>query len=275
MASNSDLAKAARALSRADPVLRDVIKKVGPITLRPPGEPFPSLVRSIFYQQLAGPAAAAILRRFLALYGDGAFPAPQQVLETSDEQLRSAGLSRQKLGYLRDLSAKFADGTLSNEKLRSLPDDELEKALMSVKGIGRWTADMFLMNVLHRLDILAVDDLGLRKGAQQAFGLETTPTPKELLALGERWRPYRSLAALYLWRSLDGRPPRPPEKQAVGTPEGNHSRQGFCNERCIEGPAGPGSSGQGQDAQESGDGQGTTSATKRATLTPRRLPSPQ
>jgi len=218
VASNNDVAKATRALSRADPVLRDVIKKVGPITLRPPGEPFPSLVRSIFYQQLAGPAAAAILRRFLALYGDGAFPAPQQVLETSDERLRSVGLSRQKLGYLKDLSAKFADGTLSNEKLKTLPDEELEKALMSVKGIGRWTADMFLMNVLHRLDILAVDDLGLRKGAQQAFGLETTPTPKELLAIGERWRPYRSLAALYLWRSLDDRPPRPPEKQAGDTP---------------------------------------------------------
>lgn len=215
MASDSDVAKAARELSRADPVLRDVIRRVGPITPRPPGEPFPSLVRSIFFQQLAGPAAQAILRRFLALYGDGAFPTPRQVLATSDEQLRSAGLSRQKLGYLRDLAAKFVEGTLTDEKLRTLPDEDLEKAIMSVKGIGRWTADMFLMNVLHRLDILAVDDLGLRKGAQQAYGLATTPTPKELMAMGERWRPYRSVAALYLWRGLEERPPEQVQKSRV------------------------------------------------------------
>lgn len=218
MPTANEITTAARALAKADPVLAGIIKRVGPIALRPPSEPFPALVRSIFYQQLAGPAAAAILRRFLALYSDGAFPAPRQVLETSEERLRSAGLSRQKLGYLKDLSAKFADGTLSDAKLASLPDEELEKALMSVKGIGRWTADMFLMNVMHRLDILAVDDLGLRKGAQQAFGLETTPTPKDLMAMGERWRPYRSLAAIYLWRSLGDRPPRPPEKQAGDTP---------------------------------------------------------
>jgi 3-methyladenine DNA glycosylase/8-oxoguanine DNA glycosylase len=214
----NEIAKAARALSKADPVLAGIIKRVGPITFAPPREPFSALARSIFYQQLAGPAAAAIMGRFLALYPGVEFPAPQQVLATPEEKLRQAGVSRQKMGYLKDLSAKFADGTLSHEKLRVLPDEELERALMSVKGIGRWTADMFLMNSLHRLDILAVDDLGLRKGAQLAFGLAAMPTRTELAAMGERWRPYRSLAAIYLWRSLDDRPPRPPEKQAVVTP---------------------------------------------------------
>lgn len=218
MPTANDIAKAARALAKADPVLAGIIKRVGPVTLAPPREPFSALVRSIFYQQLAGPAAAAIMGRFLALYPGVEFPAPQQVLTTPEEKLRQAGVSRQKMGYLKDLSAKFADGALSHEKLRTLPDEELERALMSVKGIGRWTADMFLMNSLHRLDILAVDDLGLRKGAQLAFGLAAMPTRTELAAMGERWRPYRSLAAIYLWRSLGNRPPRPPEKRAGDTP---------------------------------------------------------
>jgi len=144
------------------------------------------------------------LRRFLALYPEAESPTPQAVLATSDDALRSAGISRQKAGYLKDLAARFADGTLSSPKLRAMPDEQLEAALIAVKGVGRWTADMFLIFTLHRLDVLPVGDLGLRKAVMRAYALSALPTPTELLALGERWRPYRSLATLYLWRGMEG-----------------------------------------------------------------------
>ena len=193
-----------RALSKKDPVLRAIIRRIGPIELRAPIDPFPALIRSIVFQQLAGKAASTILGRFLALYAkDGAFPTPKALLKTQPEKLRSVGLSRQKSSYLYDLAAKFADGTLSNEKLGAMPDEELEAALMSVKGIGRWTADMFLIFTLHRLDVLPVGDLGVRKAAQRAYKLADLPTPTQLAELGEQWRPYRSVASLYLWRSID------------------------------------------------------------------------
>ena len=196
------LTRETRALAKADPVLKTIIERVGPVELPEAREPFAGLARAIFYQQLAGSAAAAIMRKFLAFYPEGAFPSPEAVLATQDQDLRSAGLSRQKVSYLKDLAAKFQDGTLEDVKLRTLPEDELAAVLMSVKGIGRWTADMFLIFTLHRLDVLPVGDLGIRKGAQLAYGLPEMPAPKALLEMGERWRPYRSVAALYLWRSM-------------------------------------------------------------------------
>ncbi|MSQ33400.1 MAG: DNA-3-methyladenine glycosylase 2 family protein [Dehalococcoidia bacterium] len=202
-ATRRGFAAGARALAQADPVLADIIRRVGRVTPPPPREPFDALVRAILYQQLAGSAAAAILRRFQALYPEAEFPTPQALLATSDDALRSVGISRQKASYLKDLAARFADGTLSSSKLRSLPDDQLEAALTAVKGVGRWTADMFFIFTLHRLDVLPVGDLGLRKAVMGAYALSELPTPAELLALGERWRPYRSLATIYLWRDME------------------------------------------------------------------------
>ncbi len=195
-----------RALANADSVLKGIIERIGPLKWPEAREPFPALVRSIFYQQLAGSAASAIMSRFLALYPSDSFPSPHAVLETTDEMLRSVGLSRQKLSYVKDLSAKFEDGTLNADMLRTLPEDEVGAALMSVKGIGRWTVDMFLIFTLHRLDVFPVGDLGVRKGVQAAYGLEEMPAPKTLLEMSERWRPYCSVATLYFWKSIDASP---------------------------------------------------------------------
>lgn len=212
MAQQQTFAAAMSALAQADPVLKGIIERVGPIAWPAAREPFPALVRAILYQQLAGSAAAAIMGRFLALYPSDAFPAPDAVLATPDETLRSVGLSRQKMSYLKGLAAVFEDGRLRAETLRTLPEDEVAAALMSVKGIGRWTADMFLMFTLQRWDVLPAGDLGVRKGVQAAYGLPEAPAPKVLLEMGERWRPYRSVATLYFWRSIDARPPAPNEE---------------------------------------------------------------
>ena len=206
MAGQQAFAKGIRALAKADTVLKGIIERVGPLEWPEARDPFPALVRSIFYQQLAGSAAAAIMRKFLALYPSGSFPSPHAVLETPNEILHSVGLSRQKLSYVKDLSAKFEDGTLTAELLRKLPEDEVGAALMSVKGIGRWSADMFLIFALHRLDVLPVGDLGVRKGVQTAYGLAELPAPKTMLEMSERWHPYCSVATLYFWRSIDASP---------------------------------------------------------------------
>lgn len=202
MPSARTLAAGAKVLAGADPVLAEIIAQQGRVTFPEPREPFRALVEAIFNQQLAAPAAEAIARRFLALYPDRLFPAPRDVLKTTEEELRGAGVSRQKAGYLKDLAAKFSDGTLNEQLLLTAPDAELEKALISVKGVGRWTADIFLMFTLQRLDVLPVDDLALRKAVQQAYKLKQMPLPAEVGERGERWRPYRTLASLYLWRDL-------------------------------------------------------------------------
>ncbi len=206
MAGERAFASGVRALAKADPSLKGIIERIGPIAWPEAHEPFPALVRSIFNQQLAGSAAAAIMRKFLALYPSGGFPSPQAVQATPDEMLRSVGLSRQKVSYVKDLSSKFADGTLDAHTLRTLTEDEARAALMSVKGIGPWTVDMFLMFTLRRLDVFPAGDLGVRKGVQAAYGLVEMPTPKALLELADRWRPYRSVAAMYFWRITDSAP---------------------------------------------------------------------
>lgn len=189
-------------LRRADPVLREVIDRVGPF--EPAHEPdlWRSLVGSIISQQLSVRAAATIESRVAAL-GDGVgFPEPQRLLALPEETLRACGLSGAKTRYVKDLAGKWLDGTLQPERIAALPDEEVIAELTRVKGIGRWTAEMVLIFTLRRPDVLPVDDLGFRNAVQRAYGLPERPGAAELQRLGDAWRPYRSIATLYLWRSL-------------------------------------------------------------------------
>ncbi|MEP6618830.1 MAG: DNA-3-methyladenine glycosylase [bacterium] len=191
-------------LRRADPVLAELIKGVGACRLRTErkGTHYDALVRSIVFQQLSGKAAGTIHRRFCELY-PGKKPRAEHVLDTHDDQLRSAGLSRQKIGYLRDLSARVAEGSLPLAHLGRLADDAIIEHLVQVKGIGRWTVQMFLMFRLGRPDVLPELDLGVQNAIQQAYGLKARPTPKDVIRIGMPWRPYASVASWYLWRSLE------------------------------------------------------------------------
>ncbi len=174
--------------------------------MRPRGDPYRSLLRSVVYQQLAGAAATAIAGRLRRLFG-GRYPRPEVLLAARDADLRSAGLSRQKIASLRAVATAFADGTLSNRGLRRMSDDEVVEAVTQIKGIGEWTAHMILMFSLGSPDVLPVGDYGVRKGVQHLYGLPALPKRAELEALAERWRPYRSVAAWYLWRSAEVAPP--------------------------------------------------------------------
>ena len=161
-------------------------------------------MRAIVYQQLSGKAASTILRRVLDLYG-GRPPTPEALLATPDEPLRAAGLSRQKLGYLRDLAAKVASGEVPLDAVDELPDEEVIAALVKVKGIGRWSAQMFLMFRLGRPDVLPEVDLGIQNAIRRAYRKRKRPTPKDVLRIGAKWRPHATLACWYLWRSLEGK----------------------------------------------------------------------
>jgi DNA-3-methyladenine glycosylase II len=185
-----------------DPVVAHLVALAGPLTHRPrdANGPFGALVRAIVYQQLAGRAAQAIHGRVLATL-DGSLT-PETLTAVPDEALRGAGLSRAKLASLRDLSAKILDGTVDLSRSSRLGDDELIAALSAVRGIGRWTAEMYLMFELRRLDVWPVDDLGVRQGYGSAWGLDQAPTAKELGPLGDRFRPYRSIVARYCWAAV-------------------------------------------------------------------------
>ena len=203
----ADYAKARRLLMRRDPVMRDLIRRHGPCGL---GEaqhtdPYRALVHAIMSQQLSTRAADTIARRFTALFG-GVFPSPARVLEMPEERLRSVGLSGMKVSFVRDLARRIEDGSLRLESLHAMNDDEVIAALTEVKGIGRWTAEMFLMFRLQRPDVLPVGDLGIVNAIKRAYRLRTTPTAKRMVKLGENWRPYRSVACWYLWASLDNTP---------------------------------------------------------------------
>jgi len=180
-----------------------VMESVGPY--RPAdgtcGSHFGALVRSIVFQQLSGKAAGTIHRRFCALFPN-AEPTPEGVLAASDEQLRAAGLSRQKIGYLRDLAQKVHSGALPLDHVETLSDDELIAHLVQVKGIGRWTAQMFLMFKLGRENVLPELDLGIQNAIKRAYRKRRV-TPKDVLRIGAKWSPYSSIACWYLWRSLD------------------------------------------------------------------------
>lgn len=194
-------AAAIRHLKRVDPVMARIIREVGPFRIRVNRRRFQALARAIMFQQLAGSAAAAIYTRFVALFPGRSFPTPAQVLARPDENLRKAGLSRQKMLYLRDLAEHVANKSLNFHRFSRMTDDEIIAELTRVKGIGRWTAEMFLMFNLGRPDVLALDDLGLRSAARTAYGLANLPSKRELEELGERWRPFRTVAAWYLWQS--------------------------------------------------------------------------
>jgi DNA-3-methyladenine glycosylase II len=170
---------------------------------RAEGSHFDHLSRVIVYQQLSGKAAATIHGRMLELFGSRT-PRPGELLEMPDERFRGAGVSRQKLGYLRDLAARCDAGALPLDDIHTLPDEDVITALTTVKGIGRWTAQMFLMFRLGRPDVLPELDLGVQNGIRRAYGLRKQPTPKQVLRRGERWRPWRSVAAWYMWKVADG-----------------------------------------------------------------------
>ena len=201
---NHDLAH--RHLAATDPRMAALIARSLRYNVKPTTSmrPFNALAESIAYQQLSGKAAATIWKRVCALYPGKKYLDPKLVLATPDEKLRGAGLSRSKVAALKDLAAKTEDGTVpSARQLAKMSDEEIIARLVTVRGIGRWTAEMLLLFDLGRPDIWPVDDYGVRKGFAKVFGKRKLPTPKQLLKLGERWRPYRSLAAWYFWRALD------------------------------------------------------------------------
>jgi DNA-3-methyladenine glycosylase II len=191
-------------LKQADPILGRIIDRVGrlPPAPRSDGTHLGALARAIVFQQLSGKAAGTIHGRFEALYG-GRAPTPEELLATPDEKLRAAGLSRAKTLYLKDLAARAADGTIAIDRLHELGDDALMEALTSVRGIGKWTAQMFMLFRLGRPNVLPDLDLGVRIAVQLAYNLKRMPAPEEVLARGAAWTPYASFAAWYLWRSLE------------------------------------------------------------------------
>jgi DNA-3-methyladenine glycosylase II len=191
---------------RADPILGAVIKRKGACGLAERGaEPrFRSLMRALVSQQLSVKAAATIFSRLLALFpGDEACPSPEAILQVPLETMRGVGLSRQKASYLHDLSARVVAGSLRLDELDELSDEQVMAALTAVKGVGRWTAEMILIFQLGRPDVLPVDDVGVLRSIQNVYGLRRRPSEKQVLRIGERWRPYRSIASWYLWAALD------------------------------------------------------------------------
>jgi DNA-3-methyladenine glycosylase II len=202
-------------LRGADPVMDQIIQHVGPYRIARRPDRFQALVRAIIFQQLAGRAAQTIYGRFVEIFKGARFPTPAQVLEVPASQLRKAGLSGQKTLYIKDLAQHVANGSLNFRRFARMDDEEIIAQLTTVKGIGRWTAEMFLMFNLWRPDVLPVDDLGVRRAAMNAYRMSAPPTAKELITLGEPWRPYRSVATWYLWRSAEITPPesRTPDRK--------------------------------------------------------------
>jgi DNA-3-methyladenine glycosylase II len=197
-------------LRAADPVMRGLIERIGPLDEEArrrgrPDDAYGALLRAIVGQQLSTRAARSIYARVLDLFG-GHVPTPAELLLVEPDVLRGAGLSRAKVAYLRDLAERVQTGELEIDRLRELPDDEVSAQLLAVKGLGRWTVDMFLMFHLRRPDVLAGGDLGIRRAVELAYGLRARPSVAEVERIAEPWRPYRTTACLYLWESLDAVP---------------------------------------------------------------------
>lgn len=187
-----------------------LVERIGPLNAAQrkrgrPDDAYGALVRAITGQQLSTKAAATIYGRLTALYGDRT-PTPQEIIDTDPEELRAVGLSNAKAAYLRDLAEHIVDGELPIDELAEMSDRAVYERLIAIKGLGRWTVDMFLMFHLGRKDILPVGDLGIRKAVQTHYGLDELPNAKQIEQIAERWRPHRTLACLYLWESLDNRP---------------------------------------------------------------------
>jgi len=203
-------ARARKALAATDPKMADLIERIGPIDLktrlkrraeeRPP-DAYGALLRAIVGQQLSTKAARTIYNRILDLFG-GSTPSPEQLLEASEEDLRGAGLSGRKVEYVRDLAHHVLDGELELDRLDDLKDEQVIEEIVAVRGLGRWTAEMFLLFHLGRPDVISGGDLGIRKAIQIEYGLDEMPTPGQVEEIGETWKPHRSLASLYLWESL-------------------------------------------------------------------------
>lgn len=219
-----DAGAAIRHLSANDPVMGRIIATVGRFAMRPDSEdPFRSLARAIIFQQLSGKAAGTIYDRFVALFDLGgasgavrrtdpawsplkqAFPPPAAVLAMDDEKMRGAGLSRQKTASIRSLAGHFASGELGSEQFDSWEDEEIIAHLTRVRGIGRWTAEMFLIFHLHRPDVLPVNDVGINRAIMKQYGLVAMPAPEDVRAIGSPWRPWATVACWYLWRTEDVR----------------------------------------------------------------------
>jgi DNA-3-methyladenine glycosylase II len=202
--------KARTALAAADPAMAALIERVGEIDLKTrlrrrseerPADAYGALLRAIVGQQLSTKAARTIYGRVCDLFG-GTTPSPEQLLEASEEDLRACGLSGRKVEYIRDLAAHVLSGELELDRLGELSDEEAIEEIVAVRGLGQWTAEMFLIFHLERPDVLSGGDLGIRKAIQIEYALAEMPTPQRVLEIGEAWRPYRSLASLYLWESL-------------------------------------------------------------------------
>ncbi len=202
-------AAALKHIASTDPVMRQIIREIGPCTLAPKTRrpPFQSLVQAVAHQQLNGTAANTILTRFRKLFPGRRFPKPDDLKAVTDEQIRACGFSRAKILSIRDIAAKTLSGVVPHPRhIARLSDDEIVERLTEVRGVGRWTVEMLLIFQLGRPDILPADDFGVRTGFRIAFKKRDLPTPKEILAHGERWRPHRTTAAWYLWRAVDGAP---------------------------------------------------------------------
>lgn len=199
----ADYAAARTHLMKADPTLKLIIKRVGPCELHAvaPRQPFEALCMAIASQQLSVKAADTIFGRFCDLFPKRK-PTPERVMTLTDDQIRAVGFSRPKVSFIKDLAARVLDGRLDLTGLQKHPDDEVMRQLVAVKGIGRWTAEIFLMFRLGRPDILPADDLGLMNAVHRAYGLRKRPDANTLRKMGELWSPHRSVAAWYLWQSL-------------------------------------------------------------------------
>jgi DNA-3-methyladenine glycosylase II len=202
--------KARKALAAADPTMAALIERIGPIDIATrlrrrqeerPVDAYGALLRAIVGQQLSTKAARTIYLRVVELFG-GRTPSPEQLLEAGEEDLRAAGLSGRKTEYVRDLASHVLDGELELDRLDELDDEQVIEEIVAVRGLGQWTAEMFLLFHLERPDVLSGGDLGIRKAIQVEYGLAEMPPPKRVIEIGEPWRPHRSLASLYLWESL-------------------------------------------------------------------------
>ena len=196
--------KAVTALRKLDPEMAPLLDAFQMEDLQPETDFYRSLTRAIIYQQLSGKAAKTISDRFVALYKEKKYPSPKDVLKTDPEILRSVGLSNAKAKYIKNISQAFLDGSVDHQNLGSLSDDDIMNQLVSIKGVGPWTAQMFLMFTLNRPDIFPTGDLGVQKGFQQYFKLKELPSPKIMEKRSQKWKPHRTVASLFFWKVVDG-----------------------------------------------------------------------
>jgi DNA-3-methyladenine glycosylase II len=208
VASSLTLVKASQHLVKHDNALKSIIISAGMASIAPHTNYYQSLVESIVSQQLSVKAADTILRRFIELFSGDNFPSPEEILQKDIEQLRSVGLSRQKGAYIQDLALKIIDGTLQFDHLETLTNEAIVTELTKVKGVGMWTAHMFLIFCMGRLDVLPYGDLGIKNGIKKLYGFENTPTIEQMqyISRNNNWHPYESVASWYVWYSLDNKP---------------------------------------------------------------------